>query len=365
MSIVKRGMIGALALAVAGTLAACGGGGEEGGPSEKNLRVATYLSENTAHMKGIQRFLDEVEKQTDGAVTSKTFYSGALLAAADTVPGVGSGRADLGYITQAYHPAELPLSSVVGIPFLTSDAEAQMRAFQELYTEVPAFKEEYEKQGLHVLFFIPVSPNTLGSKAEVDSLDWFSKRQVRGVGFVTEALKAVGANPIALPADEIYESIDRGVIDAYSGLTFDVGQSFKLAEVAPYVADTGLGVYASSALVINLKTWDSLDQDVQDAMEKAAQDYFGYMPQLYMDTEAEICKEFKAAGGKASILPEADVENWQSQIGDSIEEQWLKSVEGTVGKDAAQEFLDSYKAALDKYESQSSYEPGVVACAKS
>src|SRR5215208_2810822 len=149
-----------------------------------NLKLASYIGKGAAQSKAIEWWADEVEKRSNGRVKIRIFYQGALLPAADIMRGIAEGRADLGYMANAYHPAELPLSSVVGVPFITSNAEAQMRTFQHLYENNEAFRSEWEKQGLHVLFFHPLSENIVGMREPVKSVADFKGKSIRGLGYI-------------------------------------------------------------------------------------------------------------------------------------------------------------------------------------
>jgi TRAP-type C4-dicarboxylate transport system substrate-binding protein len=157
--------------------------------------------------------------------------------------------------------------------------------------------------------------------------------------------------------------MERKVLDGYSGLTFDVGYSFKLHEVAPYVIDTGAGVYAGAAAVINLDLWNSLDKDIQKAMNEASERFAEYITELYVQEEAAICKQFLANGGHALVLPDAEVDRWKAAVGDSVRDAWISRVSGTVGESFARDFLAQYEQKLRAYEATSTYLPGVRACA--
>ena len=134
------------------------------------LQFASYIGAAAAQSRASEWWAKEVERRTSGRVKVKFFYQGALLPATDILKGIGDGRADLGYVANAYHPAELPLSSVVGVPFVTSNAEAQMHTFTELYERNTAFRNEWERQGVHVLFFHPLSENIVGMRKPANTV---------------------------------------------------------------------------------------------------------------------------------------------------------------------------------------------------
>jgi len=324
------------------------------------LLFASYIGPQAAQMRGMESWAKEVEKRTNGRVSVKFFYQGALLGARDILRGVADGRAHLGYVANAYHPAELPLSSVVGIPFVTSNAEGQMKTFYELYQKNEAFRNEWERLGVHVLFFQPVSANILGTKEPVNSFEWLKGKRIRGLGYINQVLKMVRANPIAIPAPEIYEALQRGTIDGYSGFAFEVVTALKLHEVAPHVTGTGMGNYVFAATPITKSLWDKMPPDIKKALTDVSREYNDNIGSILGTVEDQVCKEILARGGTVSVLPEQEVQKLKDTVGDKITKAWVKQASESGAP--AQAFLKEYMDTLAKYEAEAKYIPGVRRC---
>lgn len=327
-----------------------------------HLKFASYIGKGAAQSKAIEWWAEEVEKRTNGRVKIRIFYQGALLPAADIMKGVGEGRADLGYIANAYHPAELPLSSVVGVPFVTSNAEAQMRTFQHLYEHNEAFKNEWEKQGLHVLFFHPLSENIVGMREPMKSVDDFKGKSIRGLGYINQVLEILGANPVAIAAPEIYEALQRATIDGYSGFAFEVVTALKLNEVAPHTIATGTGNYVFAATPITKSLWEKMPDDVKKVLTDVSREYMVKVVEILKQTEDEVCTAIKAKGGTVSVLSDADVAKIRSEVGDTINKRWVADASAR-GVDADSFFKD-YTATLAKFEETATYVSGVKRCAE-
>jgi TRAP-type C4-dicarboxylate transport system substrate-binding protein len=327
-----------------------------------NLKFASYIGKGAAQSKAIEWWADEVSKRTNGRVKIRIFYQGALLPAADIMKGVADGRADFGYIANAYHPAELPLSSVVGVPFVTSNAEAQMRTFQDLYENNAAFKNEWEKQGLHVLFFHPLSENIVGMRQPVKSVDDFKGKSIRGLGYINQVLEIIGANPVAIAAPEIYEALQRATIDGYSGFAFEVVTALKLNEVAPHTIATGTGNYVFAATPITKALWEKMPADIKTVLTDVSREYTQKVIEILKQTEDEVCAAIKAKGGTVNVLSDADVQKIRVAIGDTINKRWISDASAR-GVDAGAFFAD-YTKRLAKFEKEASYVSGVKRCAE-
>jgi TRAP-type C4-dicarboxylate transport system substrate-binding protein len=327
-----------------------------------NLQFASYIGAGTAKSKAQEWWADEVERRTDGRVKVEFFYQGALLPATDILRGVADGRAQLGYVANAYHPAELPLSSVVGVPFVTSNAEAQMRTFQELYDTNDAFRAEWEGQGVHVLFFNPLSENILGMREPVDGLDGLKGKSIRGLGYVNQVLEIIEANPVAIAAPEIYEALLRGTLDGYSGFAFEVVTALKLHEVAPHTIATGTGNYVFAATPITKSLWDGMPEDIRTAITEVSTEYMAKVSEILAQTEDEVCAVIKASGGKVSVLSEEDHQAIRDAVGNSINQLWIDDV-SSRGIDA-EAFFSAYTERLKRHEAEVSYVSGVKRCAE-
>lgn len=355
----------AVATLTAIVLTACSsdGDGGGGGTSDASFIYSSIVPENTALSTSFKAWVDEVTGKAPGDVSFEGFYGGALLAAGDELKGLQDGRADLAYLADPYYPNQLPLWSVAGVPFVTSNVEAQVRALDELYDTNEDFRGGFERNGVHVLFFLPVASTTLVTKQPVQAVADLNGLRVRSVGLMGEALSAAGAQVVSMAATETYESLQRGTIDANSATTFDVLAGQKLYEVAKNVTQTGLGNYASAAVVMSKSKWDSLDDETQKVMTDAATVAMDTSFEKLREAEDAACKAITGAGGTVSVLPEAEQAKWKAQVGDSIVDKWRQAAAAqNVPAETVDAFYDQYVAALDKH-SASDYEDGMARCA--
>lgn len=326
------------------------------------FRFASYIGKSAAQSQASEWWAQEIDKRSNGRIKIQFFYQAALLPAPDTLRGIAEKRADLGYMANAYHPAELPLSSVVGIPFITSNADAQMRTFAELYKRNKSYRQEWEKQGVHVLIFHPLSENILGTREPVRDVAGLKGKRIRGLGYINQVLDIMGANPVAIAAPEVYEALQRRTIDGYSGYAFEVVTALKLNEVAPYTIGTGTGNYVFAATPIALSTWNAMPADLRAVMTEVSDLYADKFVEFMVRAEDEVCAAIKKSGGTVTVFSDQDIDKMKVQIGDQIQKLWVK--DATSRGATAEPFLVDYLATLRKFESQSKYVSGVKRCAR-
>jgi len=355
----------ALIIPAALLLASCSGGSGGAAASGKTfeLKFASYNVPTSAEAITSAQWADEVEEATDGRVTVKFFYQEALLSGAETLPGVGDGRADMGYIAGAYYPAELPLSNVAGIPFLTENAEAQAKTFQDLYESNDALRQEWESQGVKVVTWAPVSSNIVATKEPTDGLKDLEGQKVRGYGYVSEALKMAGASAVGISQGEVYEALQRGVLDATSGASLDIAIDRHYEEVAPHFLDVNFGNYAVTANIINLDLWESMPTDIQDAITEVSEGYLDNYLENLGELEVTACDKLLAAGGDVTILDESQTADWRNEAGPAIREIWANDVAASSPDVDTDEFFDAYTTILEQHESESDFESAMKRCA--
>lgn len=358
-ALIRRLRAGALALACA--VAGLGAGSAEAQQTYR-FRFASYIGKAAAQSQATEWWAQEIDRRSNGRIKIQFFYQGSLLPAQDTLRGIAEKRADLGYLANAYHPAELPLSSVVGIPFMTSNADAQMRTFAELYKRNASYRQEWEKQGVHVLLFHPLSENILGTREPVRDVGGLKGKRIRGLGYINQVLDIIGASPVAIAAPEVYEALQRRTIDGYSGYAFEVVTALKLNEVAPHTIGTGTGNYVFAATPIAMSTWNAMPADLRAIMTEVSEQYADKFAEFMVRAEDEVCAAIKKSGGTVTVFPDAEIDKMKAQIGDQIQKLWVK--DATARGAAAEPFLADYLSTLRKYEAQSRHVSGVKRCAR-
>ena len=351
-----------------------GDGTDEDSPGEEEaadsgevfeLRFANFLGPQAAQILAMRWWAEQVEERTDGRVTVEFFDGGSLLAAGDTLPGIGDGRAEMGHVAHFYHPGELPLSQVVGVPFVTEDAEAQVRTFNDLYASNDVFRDEWQRQGVHVLSFTPLTNSIVATTEPLAGLDDLRGKSIRSVGFLAGAMEAIGVNPVAMPAPEIFEGLERGVIEGASSYPFDVFIAAGLDEAAPYITEPGTGLYNLGVIIISQQVWESMDPARQQVMTDLIDNYYvDHSLELLSQEEAARCDEFLADGGTPNVFSDEETAQWESEVGDSVVDRWRSAaVDAGVSESDVDAFFEEYRSTLESYEAESSYVPGLRACA--
>jgi TRAP-type mannitol/chloroaromatic compound transport system substrate-binding protein len=134
-------------------------------------------------------------------------------------------------------------------------------------------REEYAKLGLYWLdihTYGPV-PVVLSSKP-LNSCDDFKGLKIRSEGINMEWLSKLGMSAVSISGVETYMSLKLGVTDAAE---WDISAITGLNwhEVAPYWIRGMENEHCIGHILVNLKKWNKLPDDMKAALQKAAEDY--------------------------------------------------------------------------------------------
>jgi TRAP-type C4-dicarboxylate transport system substrate-binding protein len=291
------------------------------------LVFSSYLKENFTNNLTCQFWMDEVTKRTNGRVQFKTYYSGTLLGGSESLPGCGRGMCDLTLCPDSYTADRHPLSMVQTLLFMTDRMDSYLRACYRLFTTEPLLIEEFKRNNVHFLVEIPVSSNILGAREKINSIEQLKNKRVRAMAMTAEALGALGATPVGLALGEVYDGLDKGVVDAYSLTDFTLASMFRLYEVAPYMIDTGMGQFGGMFFVMNKKKWDSLPKEIQVIMTEVAKEAINKHVQLYQKVESDMVDRAHEGKAKVVILTDDEKAKWRKLAGPKLWQEWVNEMD--------------------------------------
>ena len=228
--------------------------------SKITLTYANFPPSTTFPCVQMERWAKEVEKRTNGKVKVQTFPGGTLLPAKNIFDGVITGTADIGNFAMSYQPGRFPVSEAVDLPVGFTSARAASLALYDLIDKYP---KEFEKVKLLTLFTCP--PADFMTIKPVRSLKDLKGMELRVSGTGAEAVKRLGAIPIAMPQSETPEALQKGVVKGVVS-SMEVLQDLNYAAYCPYATDTNLFV-VTFAVVMNKDKWNAMPADVKKVLD--------------------------------------------------------------------------------------------------
>lgn len=276
-------------------------------------------------------------------------FGGQLYDATATLTSVQDGITDIGWVFSYLEAARMPLSQVTAYtPFSTSDPVTQLEVMRELFEAFPAFREEWEQYNVRLLGMTASDNYDVYTKTPIESLDELSGLRLSAPGPLGNWLRGIGANAVDGALTTFYTDIQTGVSDG--AVTLALGAlPASLYEVAPYISRVRIGTVFSGGVAINGDVWETLPEEVQEAMLEAGHYYSTAHAQDLVDREEAAIEQMQEVGADqnppvtVSTLPPEERQRWVESLPD-LAGEWAEQAEE---RDIpARDFLSAYLDGL-------------------
>lgn len=323
------------------------GGSSSSQPSEKTieLKLADFFPPtHPIPTSLVGAWIEEVEKATNGRVKVTNYPGGTLLGPSDIYGGVVTGIAEAGNTVFSYTPGRFPTIrgfELGGIEYETAKAGsyAVREAIEQLNFD--------EFKDVKVLLTYNTGPGHLITKTPVTSLEELRGMEIRVSGQTVTTMEALGAIPVAMPMNEAYEALSRGIVQGIVA-PVEALEGFKLAEVTDYITIAPF-LYSSNFIVaMNLDVWNSLPSDIQEIIDEVNDKIFADVASGFFDMLNESGYKFATEehGLEVLTLTDAERDRWIQQLQPIIQD-YVKEVE-QLGLDG-QKVIDTIIPLTEKY----------------
>ncbi|GEM_PF-3227252 len=296
---------------------------------EMNLKLATIMPSRGPLADNYNYLAKELERRTGGKIKIKIYWAQTLLKAPDLVDGVSKGVAEIGGTAANFNP-QMAHWNALDLPGNASDPYAAVMASARMYREDPRLKKELADRNLVGTIGYYSGKGTLQSRMPFVTLKDMKGKRIRTYGALTASVqKAMGMVPVPMSARELYEALDKGVVDA-SGIGWQWLSNLKLWESVKHVTDTpkeGETCGMSATLLINKETWDGFPQSVRDTINEINTEINERFAKTLITFIEKSKKEFvEKHGGTIHILDKepADI---MVKAAKQAREEWLSKWE--------------------------------------
>jgi len=234
-----------------------------------NAKFAVTLSDKTHQGQGVARFVELVDKKSQGRIKIKPFYNGSLGNDVQVTSSLQGGTIEFTVPQTSTLTGMVKEFEILDFPFLfgsEQDAEKVLDGAtgQKLLDKLPArglIGLAYWENG----FF-----NATNSKHPIQKWEDFQGLKFRAVQakISQETVKALGANPVPLAVPELYTALETRTVDG-QGTPSAVIAALKLNEVQKYLSLTRHS-YGAFLPLVSKKFWDSLPPADQALLREAA-----------------------------------------------------------------------------------------------
>lgn len=258
----------------------------------REIRVSSFEpAQGFFSSKILQVWIDKINPKLSKGTKLKLFPGSILGSPPAQAELVKAGVADIALVVPAYTPGLFPMTGVMEVPGLVKTSSGGTRVLNTLL-EDGSLKGEYANYKIVALF------TTSGYRFFTKDKPVTSPEDLRGLKLRTpskygsELFDMVGASGVGLPAPQVYENLERGVVQG-AVWVMDAYQTFRLNEVAPYITSTNFTA-APLAILMNKNTYASLsEQDKRVINEMSGRSTAEWIASVIDRTDAEVEEKFR------------------------------------------------------------------------
>lgn len=292
-------------------------------PARKFKVADVFPISHPVSVYGIKPWMKRVTEMTNGRVQFDHFPAEQLGKAKDMLKVVQSKVAQISFVGPSYVTATMPLSGVMEIPGASPSSVAGVHAFWKL-SQTTLLQPDYLANGVVPIFVYFLPPYEIYTTAKpVKNFADLKGLKLRSPGGPNDqAVRDLGATPVSMPIQEMYEALDKKVADGSIMSPVSV-KPYKVQEVVNFATQgANLGTFVGTYCV-NLDVWKTLPADVQKAMIQAGEEASNGLAVVLDKQALDFTAEFKAGGMEIYKLTADEQKAWIQKMS-SVETEWVK-----------------------------------------
>lgn len=235
-----------------------------------HLTYSGFMPPTHAQSKLEAAWCEEVEKRTSGRIKITHYPGQTLTKAIQNYQGVKSGLSDVGCSVLQYTRGRFPMMDFINLPLGYPSGQVSTAIINEVYEK---FKPQ-ELDEVKVLYLHAHGPGFIHTKEKaIHTMADLKGLKIRSHGPTASMVKALGGTPTAFPMNELYQSLQKGVVQG--GLyPLESNKGWKMAEVTDYVIACYPTAYSLGFFVVmNKGKWDSLPDKDQKIIEEINEEW--------------------------------------------------------------------------------------------
>jgi TRAP-type transport system periplasmic protein len=294
---------------------------------QKILKWAYNMPKTGAIVVGWEWFAAEFEKRTNGKYKIDFYPAASLMKETEQLEGIVNGVTQISNCGINSYQQQFAISTVVSLPSThfpdTKEGHAAAySAAKELLEKFPAMKDEFKNYKLLSWNTLPANIIISKNKKIVAPADLKGLKSA-SQGNDKEMIIKAGGVAVSMPPPEVYQSLDKGVVDAATVSWIHL-TSNHFEEIAQYYLDYSFGNDCQTS-IMGWDTWNSMSPDVQQIVTEL-------IPQMEARSDDNYMVKMKegrklAEDKKWTITtPNADQLKQWSSLADTVDTMWLEKV---------------------------------------
>ena len=341
-----------LSLAMVLALAACGGGEEttdeggsttdEGGAAatgeSMEIKIGTVNYDGSVQVRALEVFKDTIEEASGGRITVE-IYAGSVLGNNEVMLDMlYNGDIQIDVVNPVAFETQVPEMSLLN-NYYTFDSLDHVHNFFEGEGGDFIF-DAYNSIGLQGMAIFSLGFRELYNSARpVETFEDLKGMSIRGYSTIQiAAWQAVGVDPVSVDWNELFVSLQQGLIDGEEGAICNY-QDYSFFEVAPYFTMTD-HVFSTDMALCSQEWIEGLSDEDRALVEEAMQAAYEYHRDNYQVENEELLQKFVDENGTQLNYASDELKQQMKEAMQPVTEKMIIELVG-------QETYDQYMSLVD------------------
>ena len=294
----------------------------------------------------LEPWAQELQERTGGKVKVTIFAAGSAFGhVAKQMDQVRAGAVDIAHGLTGIPRGRMPRTSIIDMPFLVRTADAASRTLWDLYPDY--LQPEYK--GVKVLALHAHNAGQIHTRdRKVETMADLQGLRLRTPSLaVSMMLEQLGASPVGMPPTQVYENLQKGVIDG-TVFPWEAINAFKLYEVLNYHLEAD--AYTTSFFfVMNQSKYDALPEDVRQVIDEiSGETLIEKFGPWWNEGDEPGLQAIENKGNTVTALSDSERDAWRKELAPMIE-AYLAGIE-EKGVDNAREIYSKAQELVVGYE---------------
>jgi TRAP-type transport system periplasmic protein len=296
--------------------------------------MPTPYSDGEFHTRNVKQFVEEVKKNTGGALEITVHSNGSLIKHPDILRAVSTGQVNIAEFLLGQFGNEDPVFAADNVPFVAPGYDSALKFYQ---AQKPVLEKKLQGRGLKLLYAVSWPGQGIYTRDPVKSASDFKGLKMRTYSPLTSRLaELLGASPTIAQVPEVPQMFATGAMHAMV-TSSATGTSTKAWEFVKNYYKTNAW-NPKNVVVVNERAFARLPKPQQDGLVKAAAaaEPRGWEMSKARERDAD---ELLAKNGISVQEPSPELKAALAKIGEQMAAEWEK----TAGPDG-QAILKAYKS---------------------
>ena len=295
--------------------------------------MATPYPENIFHDVNVKQFAREIESGANGKIKITTHHGATLFKHPEIKSAVRSGQIQLAEYQLDNFANQDEFYNFDCIPFMATSFDETAMLWE---AAMPLMEKRFKKEAVKLLYWAPWPAVGFYTKRPVNTIADFKGMKMRTFNRLgADLAKALGMQPVVVPAAEIAQAFSTNLIDSMITSTA-TGVSVQSWDFVKYFQDARVW-HGTLQIVINEQLYQRLPPDLQKVIVQAGERAGKRVMQMAIEA-SDSQKKVLADKGTNVTEPGEDFKRQTRSIAQNMVNDWVK----LTGEDGKQ-FVAKYE----------------------